>query len=450
MRSSASDFEQSTRSYIASNGLLHSGPPVIVALSGGADSVALLAVLSALGYECIAAHCNFHLRGEESNRDMHHARGVAALLQTEFCVRHFDMDAELQSHPGETIEMACRRVRYEWFGNLADKSGAQAVAVGHHCEDRAETFVLNLLRGAGVVGLTSMNARNGSTVRPMLWANRQQVEDYLKNRDLTFVTDSTNNTDAFRRNRIRHRILPFLDSEFPGASDAILRSIANLESARNVFLNHVENVRLRVVDDRGHYDLRTLEAEPEATAILLEMLRGKGFTPTQVADMLRSTGGSGQRFHSSGGIVAEVNRGIMSLTFDHGTASTVEDTRVNLHRDITSPLHIRISSHPVEDFRMPQRNASVAYIDAVFALDPEAVWTVRHWCRGDRMTPFGAASSKLVSDIFADAHFSASDKRKAWLLLRNGQIVWIPGVRNSALGALGPDSRRFLRLEYLP
>lgn len=449
MGSPAAGFERATRRFIAEQGLLHSGSPVIVALSGGADSVALLAVLTALGYECVAAHCNYHLRGEESNRDMHHARRIAAELGAEFCVRHFDMETELASHPGETLEMGCRRVRYAWFGVLADRAGAQAVAVGHHCEDRAETFVLNLMRGAGVVGLTSMNPRNGSTVRPLLWATRSGVEEYLEARGLSFVTDSTNATDDFTRNRIRHRVLPYLEGEFAGAMEAILRSVANLESVRRIFLDYVEGVRLRVVDDRGRYDLRALRTEPEAVAILLELLRGKGFTPTQISDMLRSAVGSGQRFHSSAGIVAEVDRGLMSLRFDAETATAATETRVSLRRDITTPLKIRITSHPVEDFRIPGRNASVAYLDAVFALEPSAVWTVRRWRRGDRMTPFGSTASKLVSDIFATARYSASDKRRAWLLLRNGEIVWIPGLRNSALGAVGPESRRYLRLEYI-
>lgn len=448
MSTPATDFERAARQYIAGQELLHSGAPVIVALSGGADSVALLAALSALGYECIAAHCNYHLRGEESNRDMRHARRVAAELGAEFCVRHFDMEAELASHPGETLEMGCRRVRYAWFGTLADKAGAQAVAVGHHREDRAETFVLNMMRGAGIVGLTSMNARNGATVRPLLWASRRQIEDYLAARGLDYVTDSTNNDVDFTRNRIRHRVLPFLEEEFPGALEAILRSVGNLESVRKLFLNYVEEVRGAVVDDRGQYDLRALCKLPEGGTLLLELLRGKGFTPTQTADMLRSADGSGQRYHGTAGVVAEVNRGLMSLAYDSELTEPATETRLNLRRDITRPLRILITSHAVEEFRMPGRNAAVAYVDAAFALDPGAVWTVRHWVRGDRMVPFGSTASKLVSDLFAGAGYSAAQKRQAWILLRNNEIVWIPGLRNSALGAVGPDTKRYLRLEY--
>lgn len=445
----ATEFEQSTRRYIKANALLHSGAPVIVALSGGADSVALLAVLTACGYECIAAHCNFQLRGAESNRDMLLAREVAARLGAEFCLRRFDMATE--AAPGESTEMACRRVRYEWFGALADRCGAQAVAVGHHREDRAETFILNLMRGAGIVGLTSMNPRNADVVRPLLWASRAGIEDYLRSRGLDFVQDSTNSSDAYSRNRVRLNILPLLEHDFPGAMDALLRSVANLEKVREVFLCYTEEVRTQCMDSHGRYDLRALQRYPNPATLLLELLRGKGFTPTQIDDMLRAASGSGSRFIGRANIVAELDRGLLTLREASGCGTIRPDQYpVSLRTDITTPLRIRLSSHPVENFRPEGRSADVAYVDAGFALAPDAVWTVRHWQRGDRMVPFGAHKSKLVSDIFAAARLGAEAKRTVWLLLRNDQIIWIPGVRTSALGTVGPDTRRYLRLEYLP
>ena len=155
------NFETRVADYIAAGGLLHKSAPVIVALSGGADSVALLAVLSRLGYDCRAAHCNFHLRGEESVRDMRHASYVSEKLGVDIYIRHSALP-ERMKETGESVEMACRSLRYAWFEELLDRDGAQATAVGHHREDRAETFMLNLLRGTGIAGLTSMRPRSGS------------------------------------------------------------------------------------------------------------------------------------------------------------------------------------------------------------------------------------------------------------------------------------------------
>lgn len=447
----ARDFEEATRRYIAGRGMLHPGAPVVVAFSGGADSTALLAVLRALGYECVAAHCNFHLRGDESNRDMHHARQLADALEADCSIRHFDMQAELAAHPAESLEMACRRVRYAWFESLSDSLGAQAIAVGHHSEDRTETFLLNMLRGAGIVGLTSMNAVNGAVVRPLLWATRQQIEEYLSARGLEYVDDSTNFENEFNRNKLRNIVLPELERLFPGASHAIMRSVANLESVRRLYLAQVEQVRAKYSAADGSLDLAGVAALPEAHTILIELLRGKGFTPAQCADMLAASVSSGARFHSTTGILGEIDRGRLTLSYD-ATAGAVHEAEVavNLRRDVSEPLRLQITYHRVEEFGTPERDPNVAYLDTDYALSPAASWTVRHWRRGDRMTPFGASMSKLVSDLFADAKYSAAAKRKAWMLVRDGQIVWIPGLRASNLGTVGPRTRRYLRLVFLP
>ena len=217
------DFERRTADFITSRRLLRSDAPVIVALSGGADSVALLAVLLRLGYDCRAAHCNFHLRGEESMRDMNHCRAVAEKLDVDLYVRDFDVSARRSAFPGESVEMACRELRYNWFSDLLDRECAQAVAVGHHREDRAETFMLNLMRGAGIAGLTSMRPQSGNVVRPLLPFTRREIEDYVAQHGLTFINDSSNASDAHRRNRLRNNIFPALEAAFPGALDAVLR-----------------------------------------------------------------------------------------------------------------------------------------------------------------------------------------------------------------------------------
>ncbi|MDE6854695.1 MAG: tRNA lysidine(34) synthetase TilS, partial [Muribaculaceae bacterium] len=188
---------------MAEHGLLHRHAPVLVALSGGADSVALLAVLLRLGYDCRAAHCNFHLRGEESRRDMLHCRDICRKLDADLYVRDFDVAARRRDYPGESVEMACRELRYAWFADLLDRDCAQAVAVGHHREDRAETFMLNLMRGAGIAGLTSMRPRSGNVVRPLLPFTRAEIEDYLAWRGLECFTDSRASSDVRRRRRRR-------------------------------------------------------------------------------------------------------------------------------------------------------------------------------------------------------------------------------------------------------
>lgn len=440
-------FERTVAEYIGRHGLLHRNAPVIVALSGGADSVALLAALLALGYDCRAAHCNYHLRGEESMRDMRHCHDICGALDVDLYVRDFDVDSYRAVHPGQSVEMVCRDMRYSWFGELLDREGAQAVAVGHHLEDRVETAMLNMLRGAGITGLTSMRPRSGSTIRPLLATTRADIENYLVDRGLCYITDSSNRSDVHRRNRLRNHVFPLLEEMFPGATDAMTRSIGHLEAAYTIYRDGIEQRRKRYMSD-GTIDLVTLIAcEPEAPTVLFELLRPLGYTFTQITDMIGAAQGSGAYFRSTDGTtVVDISRGTLHISDARRLALDAEDVYAVMPRhDILEPIHIRISRHPVADFA-PERSPYTAYIDAA-GIDTPARWELRHWRRGDRMIPYGSNSSKLVSDIFADARYSAPQKRAAWILTRDDEIVWIPGLRASAHFAIGPDTKEYIRME---
>ena len=252
---------------------LNPGATVIVALSGGADSVALLSVLADLGYDCRAAHCNFHLRGEESMRDMRHVQTLCRDLGVELYIRDFDVPAQMAA-AGESVEMACRTLRYRWFDELLDRERASAIAVGHHREDRAETFMLNLMRGAGLDGLTSMRPVEGSVVRPLLALSRGEIESYLSARGLSYVTDSTNAENAYRRNSIRNRVFPLLAEIFgPGVLDAVVRTVGNLERSRAVYSEALQSKLARYYDGVSTIDIAAMVAnECQPALVLFEIL----------------------------------------------------------------------------------------------------------------------------------------------------------------------------------
>lgn len=444
------EIEQRVGHYIARQGLLRADAPVIVALSGGADSVCLLAVLTALGYDCRAAHCNFHLRGEESMRDMRFCRDVAARLDVDLYVRDFNV-ADRMETTGESVEMACRELRYRWFDDLLDRDSAQAVAVGHHREDRAETFMLNLMRGAGIVGLTSMHAAAGAVVRPLLELSRAEIEKYLEEAALDYITDSSNASDAHRRNRLRNRVFPLLEECFPGAMDAVLRSVANLDSAREIYREAIAAKRERYVDAaNGSIRLTDLASEPQAPTVLFELLRDAGFTYSQVCDMLADPSASGREYCSpDGAVVIEQNRGTLTPVDAASRNIAGGVYPLNLRHDVLSPLHIAVSIRPVALFAREPRTPLTAYFDAAVALAPDSRWVLRHPARGDRMVPFGGVKSKLLSDFFANAKFSAGQKRAQWVLTCNDTIAWLPGLRNSAFAAIGPDTREYIKLEII-
>ena len=434
------NFEKHLKDNIECRGLMRPEGVVVVAVSGGADSVALLAALTAIGYNCVAAHCNFHLRGEESDRDMRSVQGLCAQLGVDLYLRDFDVESRCAS-TGESVEMACRALRYEWFGNLLDKMRAQCIAVAHHREDNVETFFLNLMRGSSITGLTGMRWRNEYVVRPLLDFTRDDIERYLAARGVDYVIDSSNASNEYQRNKLRNVVLPTLSEQFPSGIDGILKSISFLNENRELYAQIIgEKSALYITGNTLHLD-ELVRDEPQHRLLLFEMIRPLGFNMSQVDDILASAYKSGLTFQA----------GTTSLELSHGkvniagrTAYTPDEVEVGLVRDILSPVHITISEHPVSAF-VPSREASVAYFDKAI-LEGNPKFTLRRWRRGDRITPFGMRGTRLLSDIFSDAKLSAADKRNVWLLTRNGVIIWVVGIRATDQYSVGPETKRYLTL----
>jgi tRNA(Ile)-lysidine synthase len=222
------------KKFIESNHLLSEGAKVIVALSGGADSVALMDILNQLDYTCIGAHVNFHLRGDESDRDMAFSHQLCRDLGVPFYKTDL-YAAEYAERESLSIEMAARELRYRWFEQLRKEQGAEAIAVAHHRDDSVETVLLNLIRGTGIRGLTGIKPRNGYVVRPLLCCDREAVLEYLEQRGLTYVTDRTNLLNEYRRNRIRLEVLPLLESIQPSVRESISRTIDHLKETEIIY-----------------------------------------------------------------------------------------------------------------------------------------------------------------------------------------------------------------------
>lgn len=443
------DFDAVVRAAMAGACGVAARSRVVVAVSGGADSVALLASLVSAGYECVAAHCNFHLRGAESQRDMHFVERLTDAIGVDLYIKNFNVTGECE-RTGESVEMACRRLRYAWFHDLLERLRASAIAVAHHRDDQAETFLLNTLRGTGIAGLCGMAPRNGLVVRPMLGVSRKRVEEYLSERGLEYITDSTNLQNDYRRNRMRNLVLPVMEQAEPGATEAITRTMSLVRSGKALYDWAVETVRRTYADaDMSSIRLADMAAEMPAQAArtaLFELLRHRGFTATQTDNMLRAaeTMLSGTTTFHTEAYRAEIKDGVLEIMAAGEGTPAVQEVSVSLKSTVMSPVRIDVSLHHISEFK-PERDTRTIYLDAeVVDGNPDIV--LRHWRQGDRMRPFGMKGEKLVSDIFADAHLTAARKRDTWLLVRNGVILWVVGVRASAHFAVSPATRRYLRL----
>lgn len=411
---------------IKRNNLLRDDDVIIVTLSGGADSVALLSALVGLGYKCIAAHCNFHLRGDESNRDCKHAQAIAAHFNVRCIVNDFDVPKYEREHKIST-EMACRELRYGWFEQLRHNLNADVIAVAHHKDDNIETFFLNLMRGTGIAGLSGMSPRNGYIIRPMLDCSRKEIEQYLHEQNLDFVTDSTNCQNDFLRNRLRNIIIPTIVTQFPGAKEAISSTISMLARNEAIYRQYIDNSNYRYRHgDTIEIDM-LVKNEKQAETVLFEMLRPLGFNYTHAHDIIATSHLSGRRFYAHNNI-ATLSRGKLILSTSNNTPD--EEYTIDLTTSISYPieLNISITKHNGEPIKPISANTIV--LDAS-VIDGNPRFTLRHWRKGDRISPYGMYGTKKLSDIFSDAKLSLTEKPQIWLLTRNDEILWIVGMRTS-------------------
>ena len=433
-------FVNKVKSFIEQNKLIDDSKPVIVALSGGADSVALLRLLLELGHKCCAAHCNFHLRGEESDRDERFVTDLCRHLNVELDVKHFDVPAYMNEHR-VSLEMACRELRYEWFEQLRSEHGCGSIAVAHHNDDNIETFFLNALRGTGIAGLTGMKPRNGAVVRPLLCVSRAEIIEWLGKMGQDFVTDSTNLENDARRNRLRNVVLPALYSEFDGAKDAILTTIDNMSRCNGLYNESVGVMRNIVSDNEGGslvIDMEILSSFANREMLLFEILKPMGFNYEQCRDMLTSAVG---RHFVSATHKAAINRNTIDVSPIQQRDENVYV--VNLECDkIFEPIALEIN-HVVDDMFSPSMvdgKCSVAFSNDILQCS-EVV--LRHWCEGDRFKPFGMKGSKLISDLFTDLKLSEKEKNETWLLEADGEIVWVVGYRAAQVFIVPKDSGNY-------
>lgn len=442
-----SEFAKRISAFVSAHGLFRSDDRVLVTLSGGADSVALLRVLLELGYDCVAAHCNFHLRGEESMRDERFVRALCDRLGVQAAFVDFDVDCYVADHK-VSVEMACRELRYCWFEQMRTEFGCQVIAVAHHADDSAETFFLNLMRGTGLAGLAGIKPRNGAIVRPMLCVGRQDVEAYLAQLQQDYVTDSTNLESEYRRNKIRNIILPALRECFPGSDAALSATMANLSGDWLLLQELVGDYRRRAVTESDgvvRIDKAVVAQSAHPETLLHELLAPYGYNPTQTSALWQSAATVGAVFESADYLL-EVGREQFVLMPHDGLRN--DETfvfRLDDHTALPPFLEVEVVER-TPDFKFVA-DGNLAYFDSEI-LSHEL--TLRHWWQGDRFRPFGMKGSKKLSDYFNDNKFSLLDKRRAWLLCASDTILWLVGHRAADAFRVTPATRQVVVLKYRP
>lgn len=390
---------------------------VLAGVSGGADSVALLLALRSDPHmELTAVHCNFHLRGEESDRDMLFVEQLSGHLGVPLVTVHFDVPEYIRRN-GVSVEMACRDLRYAEFRRIMSQVGAGRIAVAHNADDNAETLLLNLMRGAGVAGLRGMRPDTGEVIRPLLSMSRADIERYLDAKGQPFVTDSTNLSSDYRRNFLRNRVLPLLAEQWPEARKSICRSASNLLQEERV-LRWAEETLGASQGDSLAFD--TIRRSPDAGWLISRFVTRLGGSYTQAAEMERAI--FADDFCS--GKFWILPQGRISLERDH--LRFIQDTPAECPAPTAECLMIgtsvmeRVRNAPLSELWLP--------------LPPDEV-EFRHPAAGDRISPLGMAGSTRVSKILKDARLSAAEKANILVAVerKTGDLLWVEGQKRSRL-----------------
>ncbi len=436
-------MKEQIQQYIIQHQLLSGEKPVVVGISGGADSVALLHILVSLGYKCIAAHCNFNLRGDESFRDEQFTIDFTKRLQVPLCKISFETNKYAQENR-LSVEMAARELRYRWFEELLNTYDADAVAVAHHRDDSVETLLINLTRGSGLTGLTGIKPKNGNVVRPLLCVSREDIYAYIENNGLEYVTDSSNSSDIYTRNFIRLKVIPLLEEINPSVKASLARTANHLYDASLIYNHSIEEAR-KVITQNNRLSISALLSFPAPATILYEMLKPYGFSRTvceSIFTVLEKD--SGKIFYSS---THRLLKDRSDLLID---VLSGEDNRaylINLEDDnVDLPVELKPEIVVIKEDYQIEKDKKFAYFDFDKLSFP---LVLRHWQEGDWFVPFGMKGKKKISDYFNDKKFSLFDKEKTWLLCSGQDVIWIVGERTDNRYRIEKTTKRVLKLKFI-
>lgn len=435
--------------YIKKHKLLNNNNLYLVALSGGADSVALLLLLKEHGFNVHAAHCNFHLRGAESDRDEAFCVTLCRQLDVPFHRVHFDTRAYADLHK-VSIEMAARELRYGWFAQLCKDLGAAAVCVAHHRDDSVETVLLNLVRGTGLRGLTGIKPLTSHGVcppvrliRPLLCVSRSEIEAFLAERGQKYVTDSTNLEAGVLRNKIRLQVLPMLRELNPAVSENIQRTAENLVEAQEVLDAVVGEFK-----NSNMLELSELEKYGSSEYVIFEWLKNYGFNGNQVRQILDAECGGIVSSATGYDVLKDRSRLIVEKTENYPQG--VRNVTSRPSKRIVVPEEGTYVLDENNTFRVHKCAVYVSKVPLIATLDAAKVHfplTIRGVEEGDRMQPYGMQGMKLLSDLMTDLKMNLFEKRRQLVVAdAQGVIVWAVGLRTDQRVAVSDQTKEVLEI----
>ena len=435
------------RQFIKTNQLFAPTDNILLAVSGGIDSMVMLDLFIKAGYRFAIAHCNFRLRGNESDADQDFVKKFAEDRKIRFHTISFNTGS-YAAERNLSIQMAARELRYNWFNDIVHEYQYRFVATGHNSDDSIETFFINLTRGTGIHGLTGISIKQDKTIRPLLFASRKYITEYATENRISFREDASNAETKYLRNKIRHHLIPLFERMAPSFRDSMIETIHNLQETEGIFNQKIEQLRKNWIqsdNEQISIDYTGIEKDENKKTILFEFLKEFGFNRDQVENVIASISSEpGRMFYSSSHRLVK-DRKYFLIT----KTKTSEHHSFLIERNIPSisdPLRMIFNEIPIDkEFKLPKSPQTAA-------LDIEKLTfplILRKWQHGDKFKPLGMNNFKKVSDFFTDNKFSIPSKENTWLLLSDEEIVWIIGHRIDDRFKIRPLTKIAFVIQYL-
>lgn len=433
--------------YIAENELFTHDDKLLLTVSGGVDSMVMMSLTAAAGYRFGVAHCNFQLRGAESDEDEVLVENAARRYGAEFYNRRFDTVGEME-RTGESMEMAARRLRYAWFRDLCEEHGYTAIVIAHHGNDSIETFFINLLRGTGLRGLTGISTQVGHIVRPMMFATRKDIHDYAVAHHIPYREDSSNSSTKYLRNKVRLGVVPMFKNIKPQFTTIMRRNIARLSQAQDFITAAIDIVKGEAMEHSG--DMHTLWVDRirptlPRNYVIYEILNSEfGFKGDVVDALCRALDcdHSGRRFYARDWVaVTDRGRVVVTPIDDNDSCEIVVERSTVRSYAGGSVLYYEYCD--IDFIDSLDQGDNVALLDADKLKFP---LRVRRWRDGDWFIPFGMSGRKKLSDYLIDKKVSLAEKRRQFVLVSGDDIVWVVGRRLDDRYAITRKTENVLRV----
>jgi len=433
-------MQQKFLNHIDQNFPFLNGKKLLLATSGGLDSMVMVDLFHKLNYTIAIAHCNFQLRGVESFEDQAFVQNYTEVNEIQFFVTQFDTEAFANDYKLST-QVAARELRYSWFYELLETEKFDYILTAHHADDNLETFLINFVRGTGLDGLTGIPAQNDIVIRPLLIFPRQEIEYYAKEHNIEWREDSSNASDKYLRNKIRHNLVPILKELNPDFLSSFQKTQKYLQESKTMAEDASIMIYQQVAKEKGediHFDLNQLKKLPNFKSYLYQWLNEFGFSAwDDIYDLVESQSGK-QVFSNEFRLLK--NRDFLILSPINFVDESEEYFINKNQKEVKVPLNLSFSRVEV---------ISTVSNTTIF-VDEDKLWyplVLRRWKEGDTFQPFGMeGKSKKVSKFFKDEKLSLLEKENMWLLCSDNQIVWIVGIRQDENFKIRNTTKNILKI----